>query len=306
MVDQTWCKLYHAFMDHPKVLKAGPNAAYLWVVSIAWASRNLTDGFIPSQQVKRLVDWDDIIEVRRTPPRKGMHSFVEASRLAARLVDAGLWEKAEDGYQIHDFLHWQRSAEQWEALRQRRSSAGKQGGRASAAARQSKQVLEQNASKRQAKRKQTSSKIQADVDVDVEVKDLTSSVDDSKNADPEVVRLCQLLADLIVKRDPKAAPKPNSAGWLRDMRLLVHSDRGGDVAEVERVIHWAQADSFWQSNVLSPAKLRKQFSRLVIQSQARAQDSSQERAERRARRSAALQELQTNGPRPQEAEYDLD
>jgi hypothetical protein len=77
-------------------------------------------------------------------------------------------------------------------------------------------------------------------------------------------RLCALLAELIVQRDPKSkaplfADKPR---WLTSMRLLI-ADRGGDVAEVERVLRWCQADPFWQSNVLSAPKLREQFEQLL-------------------------------------------
>lgn len=47
------------------------------------------------------------------------------------------------------------------------------------------------------------------------------------------------------------------------MRLLL-ADRGGDVAEVVRIIDWCQADGFWRCNILSPGKLRKQFTQLVL------------------------------------------
>jgi hypothetical protein len=49
----------------------------------------------------------------------------------------------------------------------------------------------------------------------------------------------------------------------------VVNDRGGDVAEVERIIDWCQRDSFWRSNVLSPSKLRKQFTQLVLKAEAK-------------------------------------
>jgi hypothetical protein len=47
------------------------------------------------------------------------------------------------------------------------------------------------------------------------------------------------------------------------MRLLV-ADRNGDWREVARVIDWCQADAFWRSNILSPGKLRKQFTALLL------------------------------------------
>lgn len=86
---------------------------------------------------------------------------------------------------------------------------------------------------------------------------------------PEVVqRLCLRLADHVRRNDPKADPKPESDRWLTDMRLLV-GDRTGDVAEVERILDWCQGDSFWRSNILSPGKLRQQFTQLVLKASPR-------------------------------------
>lgn len=88
-----------------------------------------------------------------------------------------------------------------------------------------------------------------------------------KAVDPAVQRLCRVLADLIRQRDPKATVKPDSDRWSTDMRLLV-ADRDGDLAEVERVLRWSQADPFWQQNILSPGKLRAQFTQLLLKADA--------------------------------------
>jgi len=37
-----------------------------------------------------------------------------------------------------------------------------------------------------------------------------------------------------------------------------------DVSEIGQVIEWCQQDQFWQSNILSTSKLRKQYDQLVI------------------------------------------
>lgn len=92
-------------------------------------------------------------------------------------------------------------------------------------------------------------------------------VRDRTGPTPEVVRLSERLADHIRRNDPKATPDPTSERWLTDMRLLVQ-DRDGDVGEVERVINWCQADDFWRSNILSPGKLRKQFTQLLLKAKA--------------------------------------
>lgn len=81
---------------------------------------------------------------------------------------------------------------------------------------------------------------------------------------PSVVDdLCQRLANHVRANDPKAAPRPQSDRWRTDMRLLL-VDRDDDAAEVARIIDWCQADSFWRSNILSPGKLRKQFTQLLL------------------------------------------
>lgn len=79
----------------------------------------------------------------------------------------------------------------------------------------------------------------------------------------DVVQLSERLATRVRANDPKADPDPRSDRWLTDMRLLLQ-DRAGDVQEVERIIDWCQADSFWRSNILSPGKLRQQFTQLLL------------------------------------------
>lgn len=106
----TWVKLDDHFPDHPKVLAAGPLAAWLYVCGLAYASRYLTDGFVPAAQVPRLAD------------------LKQASALAERLVDAGLWEQTDGGYQIHDYLEYQRSAREVDELSAKRAEAGRRGG----------------------------------------------------------------------------------------------------------------------------------------------------------------------------------
>ena len=83
--------------------------------------------------------------------------------------------------------------------------------------------------------------------------------------DPVVEGLNELLAARIRENDPKADPRPDSDRWRTDMRLLV-AERDGDVDEVRRVLLWSQADSFWRGNILSPGKLRKQFTQLLLKS----------------------------------------
>lgn len=89
----TWVRLADDFYDHPKLLAAGPTAGWLWVCGLAYCNRYLTDGFLPSAAVTRLADIEN------------------PHRLAARLVDIGLWESVDGGYRVHDYRDYQPTAE---------------------------------------------------------------------------------------------------------------------------------------------------------------------------------------------------
>lgn len=98
-----WGRLDDSLYDHPKLgeLPADPAAADalldtlpgedlvrlcalgLWVRSISWCNRYLTDGEVPRRQVLRLGG---------------------SLALADALVDAKLFEKTATGYAVHDFL----------------------------------------------------------------------------------------------------------------------------------------------------------------------------------------------------------
>jgi hypothetical protein len=84
---------------------------------------------------------------------------------------------------------------------------------------------------------------------------------DSLNPDSTNI-LAHFLLKKIKERDPKAKD-PDFKLWCKDIRLLIEKD-GRTEEEVRSVIDWCQKDSFWQNNILSPAKLRKQFTQLKL------------------------------------------
>lgn len=107
-----WVKLDDHFVDHPKVVAAGPLAGFLYVAALCYANRLLTDGFIPSAQVTRLL------------PQNGHKN---GSDLAGVLCHVGLWSRVkrkEPGFQIHDFLKYQPSKRK--VLRERKQTAKRQ------------------------------------------------------------------------------------------------------------------------------------------------------------------------------------
>lgn len=87
----------------------------------------------------------------------------------------------------------------------------------------------------------------------------------SKRVRADVDSLLDLLDEEIRRSDARDVPKRNK-GNHDAMRLLLDRD-GYSVAEVAAVIKWAHADQFWYTNILSAAKLRKQFATLRGQMQ---------------------------------------
>lgn len=104
----SWVRLDDQFAHHPKVLKAGPTASFLWISCIAYCQKFLTDGHIPGRAITTICDVPN--------PKKQ----------ADVLVRVGLLERSDDGYQVHDYLHFNESSEsvkhRREADRQRKQS----------------------------------------------------------------------------------------------------------------------------------------------------------------------------------------
>lgn len=61
--------------------------------------------------------------------------------------------------------------------------------------------------------------------------------------------------------------EPNLQKWSDDFRLMMERDNRTEKA-ITYLIDWCQRDSFWMVNILSPAKLRKQYDQLVLKAKA--------------------------------------
>lgn len=76
------------------------------------------------------------------------------------------------------------------------------------------------------------------------------------------LRTAELLLSLIRQRNP-GFKKPDLQKWaLHIDRMLKIDIRSPE--DIERVIAWCQQDGFWQNNILSTEKLRKQFDALYM------------------------------------------
>lgn len=82
----------------------------------------------------------------------------------------------------------------------------------------------------------------------------------SRNSDE--FRLAKLLLDEILKRKPDFK-KPDLQKWSIQVSWMLRLD-GRKPEKIAAVIRWVQMDEFWQKNILSTAKLRKQFDRLEM------------------------------------------
>lgn len=72
----------------------------------------------------------------------------------------------------------------------------------------------------------------------------------------------KLLFSLMQKNNPEVK-KPNIEKWADDMRKIRELDKR-TTKQINWLIDWCQKDNFWSSNILSPAKLRKQWDTLVL------------------------------------------
>jgi hypothetical protein len=110
------------FFDHPKVVGLDDATVRLYLSSVAYANRFMTDGFVADAIAGRLIEWD------WNDP-----DAMTLDRCAAMLEQAVLWHRADApcprghdetcpklggaGWRIHDFLDHNRSRETRESLR---------------------------------------------------------------------------------------------------------------------------------------------------------------------------------------------
>lgn len=111
-----------AVARHPKFQQAGPHAAWLWLCGLCYCQDGLTDGFIHQSALRFL-------------------GVLEPEALAQRLEEAGLWERTDDGWQVHDYLAHNRSAAEVEQMKHRNRVSGARGGQESARLRGEKAKL---------------------------------------------------------------------------------------------------------------------------------------------------------------------
>ncbi len=100
-----WSKLDDALGDHPKTLEAGNEAFGVYVRSILYCSKQLTDGHLPAS-------WPELACGKR------------ARAITELLLEVGFWEQTAEGFYVHDYLDHNPTREL--VLDQRKSAAERQ------------------------------------------------------------------------------------------------------------------------------------------------------------------------------------
>ena len=125
-----WVRLDEEFAEHPKLANAGPLAGMMQVAALCYCNRHLTDGFIPRGQAPKLITCDGLYR-----ERNGQVLPVTWRDVVQDMLNEGLWEEVDGGYQIHDYLEFQPSKEDVLSSREQKREAGSKGGQAAAKAR---------------------------------------------------------------------------------------------------------------------------------------------------------------------------
>lgn len=81
-------------------------------------------------------------------------------------------------------------------------------------------------------------------------------------SDSVEIGLSKKLLSLIKQRNPNFK-QPNIQSWARHIDLMIRIDKRPP-EEIEKVIRWCQQDDFWQNNILSTEKLRRQYDQLCM------------------------------------------
>lgn len=229
-----WFKVDDGLATHPKVLEAGNPAMGLWVRAGAWCAQQLTDGFVSTTALRVL----------------------GTEQEAGRLVEVGLWDEVEGGWQFH----------QWDERQPTKGDVEERRAKNAARLRAWRERQEQKGSGvTNSVTERVSSNVR-NAAPDPTRPDPSRPIGiESEDADasrPDVERLLDLL-DSEIQKNGARIPKRNKAN--RDaIRLMLDRDCISE-NDIAGAIRWCQADEFWRGNILSAVKLREKYDQLRLQ-----------------------------------------
>lgn len=118
----SWIRIDDGFAEHLKIADAGPIAVWVQIQALCYCGRNLTDGFIPPNMAEFFGknNTQHIGIARGGVP--GMVEFgddADEMDWPSIMVEKGLWDIVDGGYQIHDYLDYNPSRAEVKADRRR-------------------------------------------------------------------------------------------------------------------------------------------------------------------------------------------
>jgi len=257
-----WARLDDGFGDHPKVLElidtlnemAGAAAIGLWTLGLSYAHSTMRTAKIPGYV-----------------PRSFVHRARVPAAVGEWLCDAGLWERAEGGWIIHDFDDYLPSSE----LKAKRAEAGRRGAEARWGKRPAQEPPEEETPDGDSNLPSDAiwqeGKKCPEPEPEPEPRKRTTSSSSSQTASPpadaapvrnDVSRICLHLADRIEGNGSKRPPLKKA--WFDAARLMLDKD-GRSEDDVHAAIDWCQNSEFWRGNILSLPKLREKYDQLRLQ-----------------------------------------
>lgn len=245
---EIYVKLVVGFPRDPKVralVRYGADAGLardLYVQMCLYCKENLTDGFVPAEELGVLAY-----------PLPIDH----ANQLAKQLASVGLTKESSkgeaQGWEVLAYLRRNGTKEDVERLSAVRAEAGRKGGRPSGSS------AGQSAGK--ANRNQVGKQNKSRPNPYTETESDTETEENTSSPREDVERLCLHLADRIEGGGSKR-PAITKA-WRDAARLML--DRDGRAEEkVHTAIDWCQDSTFWRRNVMSMPTLRDQYDRLRL------------------------------------------
>jgi hypothetical protein len=109
----SWAKFDDQYPDHPKIVEVGPLGMALHTAATCYCARYLTNGFIPKNQITKLLNLEGILV-----ENNGVSHAVTNKEITEELLRVGLFESAPGGYKIHDYLKYNPNADQVKAERE--------------------------------------------------------------------------------------------------------------------------------------------------------------------------------------------
>ncbi len=118
----SWLKIDPAFPRHPKLAAMGDDwilAGWLHLCASCYCADYLTDGYVSRKDMAGLTTFE---------PLSSRTALEIANAMADQPPALQLFERTNGGFLVHDYLDYNPSREEYEALKEARARAGRIGG----------------------------------------------------------------------------------------------------------------------------------------------------------------------------------